>query len=452
MLSILYWIYCLAFAFDFRGDEGGSSAQFLFLALALGSGGLIVLLGRRTLLGMPGVLLILLWIGFLAFTPVVALGQGVPLGNHIRCALPLHLMGLSLLVVQVMAGFGAQARNLILPLVVASSINIAWRSLYALVIKGIPVGEIRYELLSSAAPFVIGYAMVVFFFSQRRFPVDILIAAGLTFGSLFVSITRSYIATAGFAFLACVALLYGTLKRGQWTVPALYGKLRQTVGLAIIGTVITIAIAVANPETVERWMGRLFENAGTGASTSMDVSFLTRKAEADAMFATLSANPHNYLFGVGLGATYHWDEAYLQELLLVWGSRDELNDETFFPGHSTWVYAVYSSGYLGLACYVLLFGGGLAFSWRVIRKLSVPGVPPDEYIILPFVVTWCYLSQTFTANPFMDRFAGLIIGIFLMLPQVFLARHRIEHARLVPAPSLLTNSAPPMAVRPSPTP
>ncbi len=425
MLSLLYWIYCLAFAFDFRGDTGGSSVQYVFLLAALGSGGLLVLLGRRTLKNLPGVYLILIWFVFLAATPIVALGQGVSLGNHIRTSLPLHLMGLSLLVVQVMAGFGTAPNKLVFPLVISGAINIAWRAVYALVIQGIPLSEIRYELLSSAAPFIIAYAMVVFFFSQRRLPWEVLIAGGLTFGSLFISITRSYIATAGFAFLACVALLYGTLRRRQWTVPALYSKLRQTAGLAVLGSLVVIVIAASNPATVERWVGRLFDNAGTRAETSMDVSMLTRKAEADAMFNTLSLHPHTYLFGLGLGASYQWDEAYLPELLLVWGDRDSLNDHTFSPGHSTWIYAIFSSGYFGLASYLLIFTGGLAFSWRVIRKLSVPGVPPDEYMILPFVVIWCYISQTFTANPFMDRFAGLIIGLFLIFPQVFLNRYRL---------------------------
>ena len=49
MYSVLYWIYCLAFAFDFRGEEGGSSVQYVFLLLAVASGVAIVVLGYRTL-------------------------------------------------------------------------------------------------------------------------------------------------------------------------------------------------------------------------------------------------------------------------------------------------------------------------------------------------------------------------------------------------------------------
>jgi hypothetical protein len=358
-------------------------------------------------------------------TPIVAASQGVSLGNHIRCTLPLYLMGLSLLVMQVMAGFGTEPHRLIIPLAISGSVNIAWRAAYALGVKGIPISEIRYELLSSAAPMFIAYAVVAFFFSQRKLPWDVLLAGGLTFGSLFISITRSYIATAGFAFLACVALLYGSLRRRQWTVPAIYGKLRQAMGLGVIGLFMIIVIGATNPLVVERWVGRLFENAGTGADTSTDVSVLTRRAEADTMFTMPSANPHTYFFGLGLGASYQWDEAYLQELLLVWGDRDALNEATFSPGHSTWVYAVFSSGYFGLACYLLIFFGSLAFAWRVNWKLSASGVPPDEFMILPFVVTLCYMSQTFTANPFMDRFAGLIIGLFMVYPQVFLNRYRL---------------------------
>lgn len=446
MLPILYWIYCLAFAFDFRGEAGGSSIQYLFLGVALVSGGLLVVYGRKALLNLPGIYLILIWGLFLALTPAVALAHGVPLGNYIRSALPLYLMGLSLLVMQVMAGYGFAPHRLIFPLVVSGCINILWRSVYALGVNRIPIGEIRYELLSSAAPLFIGYAVVALFFSQRRLPWDALFAGTLVFGSLFISITRSYIATAGLAFLASVALFYGSLRRRQWTVAALYAKIRRASGLGVVGTIVILAVAASNAEVVARWMNRLFENAGTGAETSADVSVLTRQAEAGAMFGALSENPHTYLFGLGLGASYQWDEAYLPELLLIWGDRDELNDATFAPGHSTWVYAIFSSGYFGLTCYLLLFLGGLAFSWRVIRKLSFAGRPPDEYLMLPVVVLWCYISQTFTANPFMDRFAGLIIGLFLMFPQVFLNRYRLAQHR--PEPRTIDSGV--NRLRPSP--
>src|ERR1700760_2060771 len=43
MFTLLYWIFCFSFAFDFRGEKGGSVVQYLFLALALGSGVLTIL-------------------------------------------------------------------------------------------------------------------------------------------------------------------------------------------------------------------------------------------------------------------------------------------------------------------------------------------------------------------------------------------------------------------------
>jgi hypothetical protein len=110
---------------------------------------------------------------------------------------------------------------------------------------------------------------------------------------------------------------------------------------------------------------------------------------------------------------------------------------------------VFSSGYLGLACYLLVFLGGLAFAWRVIWKLSFAGHPPNEFLILPMVVTLCYLSQTFTANPFIDRFAGLIIGLFLGYPQVFLNRYRFAQ---LSQPLASQPTMPVASMQPSPVP
>lgn len=291
--------------------------------------------------------------------------------------------------------------------------------------------QIRYEMLSAAAPLFIAYMMVALFFRTDGIAWDAFIAGGITFGSLFISITRSYIATAGIAFLACLWVAYLGLRRGQWTVDALRVKFRQAAVLAALGVALIVIICVSNPATMERWFGRLFENAGTGVETSADVTLLTRRAEADAMYQILADRPHHYLFGMGLGAFYYWDESYLPELLLVYGSRDVLNTEPFFPGHSTWVYALFSSGYVGLIAYLVMFVGALFVGYRSIRLLSVSGEAPDAYVVLGFIVTLCYVSQSFTANPFMDRFAGLIIGLFVAFPQVFINAHYRSTAALL---------------------
>jgi hypothetical protein len=66
--------------------------------------------------------------------------------------------------------------------------------------------------------------------------------------------------------------------------------------------------AVVEPVLLERWNERLLFNAGD-RSLGTDISFLTRKAEADAIWKILGYDPIHFVHGRGIGSTYHWEPA-----------------------------------------------------------------------------------------------------------------------------------------------
>lgn len=413
----LYWLYAMAFAFDFRGEEGGSSVQFLFLGITLAAGSVILWAGRRSLFVVPTAYLLTAWLIYVASTPIVALSNGVNMGNYIRCCLPVVLCSLSMLVMQAMTGFGFRPKALLNPLLVAGSISIIWRAIYALYVKRIAIDDIRYELLSPAAPLFIAYFMTALFFSRRRFPWEAFTVGGIAFGSLFISVTRSYIVTAGVAFLACAVLLQRSLAWRQWTGAEIGRKSLQTFVLIVSAGALFIGIAISNPKILDRWTSRLFDNAGSGKETSIDITLMTRLAEASTMMKKLKNHPENYAHGLGMGMTYNWDEDYAKELLIVYPDRSATSEEFFFPGHSTWVYAMFSGGVFGVLSYAGLMAGSLLLAYSSARAYARAGYPASDVIYLPFVIHLCYLSQSFTANPFGDRFAGVIIGLMACLPQ-----------------------------------
>jgi O-antigen ligase len=181
-------------------------------------------------------------------------------------------------------------------------------------------------------------------------------------------------------------------------------------------------IVLSQPEIFGRWTERLFNQAG--GVTSKDISWLTREAEAKAMWDILKQAPMTFIYGQGVGADYYWDTSYYPELYLVYPADFDFSGDFWFAGHSVWTYALFSGGALGVLCHLALFGGVMALCLRsVYVNRPRPGFRLD-YAFLPFVAAWCLLSESATSNPLDERLAGLVFGMMAGLPQVLFCRAR----------------------------
>ena len=115
---------------------------------------------------------------------------------------------------------------------------------------------------------------------------------------------------------------------------------------------------------------------------------------------------------------------------LVFPPDQEVGDDVWFAGHSTWTYSLFSGGLIGLIAHIALIAGVMTASLRAARANdSDPG--PDQWLaFLPFIAACCLLSETLTSNPFDERLAAMIFGVMAGLPQAFLVRASWIHARL----------------------
>ena len=174
LLGLLFWIFVLSFAFDFRADvdfdgggTGGSVAQYLFLLLALASGSAILLLGNRHLLQKPGVFLLAVWWGYLAYALVVALANGVPPDRFVRVIIPFALLGLAMAVAHVAACSRLTPWQIVFPVVVAATTNIAWRAFYGFAFKGVTLSTVRIEILSPGINWAFAYIGVALLLAPK---------------------------------------------------------------------------------------------------------------------------------------------------------------------------------------------------------------------------------------------------------------------------------------------
>jgi len=433
----LLWVFMISFAFDYRADQareaGGGAGldQLLFLFLAVSSTAGIFFLGWRHLLVRPGAWLILGWGGFLVFMGANALLQGVAPGRSLRILLPLILCLAGIMNAHIAGCAGVRPSKIVAPILTAACINVLWRIFHGFVFKDVTMETARVEVQSSANNWLaawIGCALLL----RSRFHWLLPVAVGVLFFGIFITVTRSLLfPVMASACASSLCFLLGI----RWGIYRPFDAVKRLWPAFAIGLFAVVAIviaAVAQPNQIERWNERLFHHAAD-RNTKHDISFLTRVAEADAIFEILNREPVHYLHGKGIGASYYWHPSYMPEIRLVYPPDAEVGDDVWFAGHSTWTYSLFSGGVIGLLAHLALIVGTMAASLRAARaNASDPG--PDQWLaFLPFIAACCLLSETLTSNPFDERLAAMIFGVMAGLPQAFLVRASWIHARLQPS-------------------
>lgn len=428
----LLWVFMISFAFDYRASQareasgGAGIDQLLFLAAAIFSTGGILLLGWRHLLVRPGAWLILGWGAFLAFMGANALLQGVEPGRAIRIILPLCLCLAGMMNAHIAGCAGVRPSRIVAPVFTAACINVIWRIFHGFVFKEVTLETARVEVQSSANNWIaawIGCALLL----RPRFHWSLLVATGVLFIGIFVTITRSLLFPVMASALASgLSFLLGC----RWGIfrPGELPKRLLPVGAALALALGALGVAaVAEPLLIERWNERLFHHA-SDRNVTEDISYLTRRAEADGIFEILNRDPVHYLFGRGIGASYYWHSKYMPAIHLVYPPDEEIGNDVWFAGHSTWTYSLFSGGVIGLLAHLALIGGVMAASLGAARaNASDPG--PDQWLaFLPFAAACCLLSETLTSNPFDERLAAMIFGMMAGLSQSFLVRASWIHA------------------------
>ncbi len=427
----LLWLFMLSFAFDYRAAvdnqaSGGTGIdQLIFLGLCSLAVLGVMALGWRHLLVRPGAFMIIGWGGFVAFLVVNAFLSGVDPSRSLRTGLPFALCLAGMMVAHIAACSGVRASRIVAPVFAAACINIVWRIAQGFLFKGVTLETVRVEVLSPATNWIaawIGCSLLL----RSRLHWSLVLACGVLFAGILVTVTRALIfpvlasvLAASFCFaLGCRWGIY------QWnSLPRRLLPLAAAAGLGVAALAVS---TVAWPALIERWDDRLFHHA-EDRNTSMDVSWLTRRAEAEDIVKILDRDPIRFVHGMGVGASYTWSQAYIPELRLVYSENADLGNDVWFAGHSTWTYALFAGGVIGVLAHLFLFSGTAIQSLRsTAANARLPG--PDIWLaFLPFVATICFLSETATSNPFYERLAGMIFGVMVGLSQAFFIRASFLH-------------------------
>ncbi len=429
-LEILFWIFMLSFAFDYKAENAtpiSQLIQFGFLGIAILTTIIMLVIGAPFLPVRPGGWLLAIWGLFLLYMTGNALIQGVPPGRFFRTGLPFLLSFAAMLNAHVAAGAGVRLANLATPVFLTAVTNIIWRLIYGLFFTSSTIETARAEILSPALSWsaaFIGCSILL----RSKFHWTMLVAAGALFTAMLLSITRSLLfpITAS-AFASSLFYVFG-LQWGAFRIQELFKRVLPVFVVGIVVVVFVGGIFLAFPSTLIRWEERLFSPT-SDRNMANDPSLLTRQAEAKAIFDILDEEPLHYINGKGVGASFYWDDDFFPELYQVY-EADRLEEESsdlWYAGHSIWTYSLFSGGFIALIAFIGLFLTAMAFSiTSAAANASLPG--PDYWLLfLPAIVAICILSESATSNPFDERLLGMIFGATFSFSQAgFVRAHQMR--------------------------
>ncbi len=422
----LIWVFMMSFAFDYRAAEQGSGSggmsidQLVFLGACGGSSLGIILLGWRSLMIRPGAWLIAFWGIFVAFMLVNSFAQGVQLGRTLRVILPLIFCLFGMVNAHIASCAGIRPTRIIAPVLTAVCINVLWRIFHGFAFKQVTLETVRIEVLSPVNDWLAAWIACAILF-RKRFRWDILLACGVLFIGAFITVTRSLIFPIVMAGLAGSGCFFLGVRWGIYQASSFLKIILPLVAVGLLSFVALAAVALLQPVMIERWTERLFYDVDA-RNISVDISYLTRRAEADAMWKLLMESPVHFINGRGIGSSYYWDSAYLSEIHMVIPEKELEVDDIWFAGHSVWTYNLFSGGVIAVAAITSIFAAAAILSLRA-AKANATSPGPDQWLaFLPFIHVCCLMSLSLTANPFQERLVGIFFGMMVGLPQAFFVR------------------------------
>ncbi len=399
-----------AFAFDFRGQEGGSLIQYVYAAVAVLFGILAIALGNwnrtRALMGLLYGTILAISIGTISAIVFFA-----PVERWIRVVLPFVLFTMG---IWIGAGSARETGSLLRVLRVMFALAIVsqvFRLWFANVVAGIGITEARYQILSPVVLFPIAYGVARLFYG-RSFPIISLLGMFFCIGAVLLSITRSFLISL-VALLAFSTWMYWkTAVISKGASQGILFKRPIISALVVVGFIASMAqiAVVLRPEMIASWSSRLFE--ARVQTTGIDYTYLTRVAELKGIVGILADEPASFLIGRGFGSTYQFDMSYADDLRDIAPHIMELFVPTWYASHNVFTYALFFGGIYALWWQIWIYLRFLQYAKGCYMRI----IEESDYRVRSAIFAtalFCILtiSQSITSNPFGERLSAAYFGL-----------------------------------------
>lgn len=396
--------------FDYRRAEGDTGSLVVIMGLSNLSCGAAFIVMQRFYNRNVIMFLLPFWI-FALHASIVGIARGqVPIAVFSQ-AMPILVFAQAALVCASYPRSVEELRRLLTWIVVSGMAAASWKLIFALSYYGLTLETARYQVLSGATGLLFSYSLAAFLTGGRRFMWVTLV---LSLGVVFVAVTRTYI----FMFFAatCITLL-------SLPVYVIVRRAMRFIWFAVAAAVALMTVEIAIPELGARWTERLYHRSEVG----VDITALTRIAEAKGQIQRMQEDHFGLVFGFGMLGEMKWADEEVSTVQSITGGSGEEFGRGY--GHNFYVGSIFVGGAVFGTLMLLTIS---AIPLRVMRKLRrIFGDAEKEEVFLgafSIAASACYFFFGFLGGTLGDRsmslYYGATIGLclhFLFMP-TFLRR------------------------------
>lgn len=408
---LLGFIFVFSFAFDFKGDVGGSSVQYLMAIINM-IAFLLIGIRHRFIFRKKNSLILAGWSLFLLTGSLGAFNSGVLFSQYIRTIYPFILFLEGFLVAQWLSKDSFAIFRLINAMIFSSEVSLIFVFVWGFYFTGLSLEKIRYQILSPLIPFLI-VVLGIDIFITRKTTFKTFFLSFLVLGIMTISATRGILLAIGLIiFLVLAAWLINNV-----TTPKIIIPRRWLQGGIAITLMVTIGISLVwlfSPFLVEKFINRLFGEANM-------VTFWFRTAAVVGQWEQLREQPIAWFLGEGFGQSFFWSKIYIPHVL-PFTSPTGLEIGFFtakgFPGEFMWMSFLYYGGFLSGGLVIMILLWRTMYSFRTLIALirrKVWHSTTNRYVWISTLGFFVFLAQGITANPFIIRQAALWFGILFGL-------------------------------------
>jgi len=289
--------------------------------------------------------------------------------------------------------------------IISGLLAAVWKVVFAFSYYGLTEGTVRYQILSGASVLLFSYAVASFLTGGRKYMWPAMI---MSLGVVFASVTRTYLVI--FAVSGAIAIML---------LPASHAKrsLMRAISLLLAIAGCLCVLKFVFPELGERWLQRIFSYREVG----VDVTSLTRIAEAKGQLQELSNSPLGTTFGFGMLGKINWSGEEVNTLVSILGSNASTAGVSY--GHNFYTGLIFVGGIVfGLPVALVIFGT-LIRSYRKLRR-QYAGLSGEERFAALFSVaaTSGYVCFGFMGGTFGDRSISFYYAVATGLMLRFLVK------------------------------
>lgn len=403
---IIIYFFILSFAFDFKGNEGGTIIQYGMAVLNTVSFIVLAALFRfRLPTHGKSSKILAFWLLFIICGSFAAILNQVPINNFIRVIYPFCLFMLGFNVAFWFRRDQKGIELIVSALQWCAIISVMFTVYWGFRFYDVSLDTVRYQILSPVLPFLLIISGYDLLFTVRRKLQSIIF---LIFSILLIglSVTRGmFLVLLSLGLSIFIAYVLNLLK-GYIKIPRQIVKVILLI-LLIVGIGLILEPFIS-PGLFERWIQRV---GGKG----YDVTFWLRVAAVVGQIEQLYENSFSWIFGKGFGKPYSFAPQFANKVF-PYVRREYFYDAFWFPGEFMWANLLFYGGILGgFGAIKVIITGYL----ESIKQLSILlrnnafSQPGTRYLGVALLSFIAFLGLTFTANPFGSRLASLFIGLLL---------------------------------------